>query len=241
MTDHLKINGHSEIFKRPIFVLGLPRSGTSMVAGLITEFGVWAGDTIAGGPENPKGFFENRAIRENLIKPVLKHMGCDPVGVKILPDANKRMKLVFPTKEGNIELCEKLHRMITHQGYDHAQRWMYKDAKLTLLWRSFLADFPGADWVIVRRKKEGFIKSCLNTSFMAHHSSDPKFWENFADAYNLRLDLLQQKASNVHEIHVEKIFEGDLSQLKSVSDTIGIQFNKAKVNKFVDRKHWHHS
>lgn len=235
------INGHSEIFKRPIFVLGLPRSGTSMVAGLVKEFGVWAGTTVQGGPANPKGFFENRPIRENLIKPVLKQMGCDPVGVKKLPDPKKRMKLMFPTKDGSIELKEKLHRMIERQGYDHSQRWMYKDAKLTLLWRSFEAEFPDADWVIVRRNREAFIKSCLNTSFMVHHSSDPKFWENYSDEYNKRLDLLQAKAQNVHEIHVEKIFEGDLTQLKSVSNSIGIQFNKDSVNNFVDRKHWHHS
>lgn len=235
------LNGHAKTFERPIFILGLPRSGTSMVAGLIKEFGVWSGNTVQGGPANPKGFFENRPIRENLIKPVLKHMGCDPVGVQKLPDPRKRVKLAFPTKDGTCGLADKLKMMIEKQGYDGSQRWMYKDAKLTLLWRSFLAEFPDADWVIVRRNQEGFVKSCLNTSFMRHHSLDPKFWENFADEYNLRLDMLRDTASNVHEVEVEKIFNGDLTQLNSVSDSLGIQFSQAKVDGFVDRKHWHHS
>jgi len=236
------MNGHSAIFKRPIFILGAPRSGITMVAGLVKEFGVWTGAAAQVGPAKPKGFVENTGIRDKLIKPILTQLDCDPLGVKKLPAPRRHVKLRFPTKEGEgIGLKEKLHRIVEAQGYDHAQRWMYKDAKLTLLWRSFAAEFPDAEWVIVRRERHSVVKSCLSTPFMSAHSSDPKFWEDFADQYNKRLDMLQAKAANVHEVDAEQIFNGDVTQLKSVSDAIGLQFNLEAIRTGGDRKHWHHS
>ena len=48
----------SRPFSRPIFVVGLPRSGTSLVAGLLEEFGAWTGETVPGTGENPNGFLK---------------------------------------------------------------------------------------------------------------------------------------------------------------------------------------
>ena len=50
----------------PIVVLGYPRSGTSLVAGLIHLHGAWAGECRQADGRNPKGFFENKEINRNL-------------------------------------------------------------------------------------------------------------------------------------------------------------------------------
>lgn len=42
------------------------RSGSSMVAGLFAEHGVWAGDCRRGDSRNPKGYFENKVIQEKM-------------------------------------------------------------------------------------------------------------------------------------------------------------------------------
>jgi len=131
--------------------------------------------------------------------------------------------------------------MVERQGYDHAQRWMYKDVRLALLWRSFVVDFPNADWVIVRRDKNEFIQACLNAPRMAAISDKAKFWNQFFDEYNHRLDMLKNRADFVHEVHFEHIQEGDLSALKTVSDSIGIQFETLNAGTISDRRHWHHS
>lgn len=70
-------------FNSPLFVLGLPRSGTSMIAGAISICGAWTGSTVPGGsPENPKGFFEHTVIREHVTKKILINIECDPLGVR---------------------------------------------------------------------------------------------------------------------------------------------------------------
>jgi len=80
----------------------------------------------------------------------------------------------------------------------------------------FDREFPQAEWIIVRRKREGFVKSCIKTSFMAQHSKDPKFWRNVADEYDLRLDELKKTVSNVYELQTEDILSGDTAALKSM-------------------------
>jgi hypothetical protein len=237
----LILNGYSNVFKRPIFVLGLPNGGTTLIAGLIKEMGVWTGRTLEGPRSDPKDFLENKVIRDKLMKPTLKQMKCDPSGIKTLPNAKRRVNLVFPTKEGNIQLKERLHRIIEGQGYDHGLRWMYKDPRLTMLWRSFAEDFPNAEWIIVRRDKKKFVQSCLASPQMRAHSDSSKFWNRFADEYNQRLDMLSDQAEFVHEVQLESIEEGNLSEMKPISDSIGINFSAFNPTDQTDPKRWRHS
>lgn len=52
----------------PIVVLGTPRSGTSLVSGLLHAHGVWVGTCRPADDINPRGFFENIALRELRLK-----------------------------------------------------------------------------------------------------------------------------------------------------------------------------
>lgn len=45
-----------------IIVTGLPRSGTSIIAGLLHLHGVWGGKYRAANYNNPRGYFENKRI-----------------------------------------------------------------------------------------------------------------------------------------------------------------------------------
>ena len=51
---------------RAIVVLGMHRSGTSSVTGLLERCGVWLGresEMTGASSQNPKGFFERRDLR----------------------------------------------------------------------------------------------------------------------------------------------------------------------------------
>lgn len=52
----------------PIIILAIPRSGSSMVAGLFHSHGIWAGLCRQGNEFNEKGFFENIDIKKVLLK-----------------------------------------------------------------------------------------------------------------------------------------------------------------------------
>lgn len=51
-------------FERPIVIMGASRSGTSLTAGIFAAHGVWTGKCMAADKRNPKGFFENKAMKQ---------------------------------------------------------------------------------------------------------------------------------------------------------------------------------
>ena len=137
-------------FDKPIFVLGLPRSGTSLIAGVLGICGAWLGKTVpGGGSENPRGFFEHIALRENVNKEILRQLGCDPLGVKKLPGLAQIPEIP--------DFRETIHEMLASEGYNDKQYWLLKDAKLTLLWPVYNSTVPNARWIIVRRSAEDIV------------------------------------------------------------------------------------
>ncbi len=228
----LKNDHEKNHFDSPIFVLGLPRSGTSLVAGALKICGAWLGDTVpGGGEENPKGFFENIYLREQINKKILGALQVDPLGVQSLPELNS-----LPPVEGLEELIKK---GLLEDGYDFTQPWLFKDAKLTLLWPLYLKVFPKAHWVIVRREDEHIISSCLNTSFMKKQSIDPKFWKKWIDEYLTRLDALKQSNCTCSEIWAPSIIDGDLTELKKICHTLGLTWDNNALKEFVTPTYWH--
>lgn len=69
----------------PIIVSGHPRSGTSLVCGLLHDAGVWVGDCKPPDHRNPRGYFENAALMRlakrgehvtwEQVEPVLRSQG----------------------------------------------------------------------------------------------------------------------------------------------------------------------
>ncbi len=84
----------------PIVVLGYPRSGTSLTAGLIHLHGAWAGICRAADGRNPKGFYENKEINRILT-------------------SNKNVDV--------IKLKKKIEKIIISQGYTGGS-WVMKHA-----------------------------------------------------------------------------------------------------------------
>jgi len=219
-------------FDSPIFVLGLPRSGTSLVAGALKICGAWLGDTVpGGGEENPKGFFENIYLREQINKKILGALQVDPLGVQTLPALDN-----LPPVEG---LEELIKIGLEADGYDYTKPWLFKDAKLTLLWPIYLKVFPKAHWVIVRREEEHIISSCLNTSFMKKQSIDPEFWIKWTGEYLTRLDTLKQSGCAYSEIWTPSIIDGDLTNLEKLSHALDLTWDSHALKEFITPTYWH--
>lgn len=222
-----------DVFDRPIFVLGLPRSGTSLVAGVLGICNAWMGRTLPGGVENPKGFFEHIILREQVNKKILAQLGCDPLGVTSLPPPG--------AVRGIPGLRDTIYRVISAEGYDGKHPWLLKDAKITLLWPAYLDAFPDARWIIVRREVDDIVKSCLNTPFMNQHSSDPGLWRGWAEEYLLRLEKLKSVCPSSSEIWPQQLVEGELGPLRELVANLGLEWKGSEVNEFIDSSCWHGS
>ena len=119
----------NRLLSRPILITGLARSGTSLVAGLISACGAWSGTTVPGNKENIKGYYEHINLRENVNKALLKKLGCDPLGVRSLPPT------VLPEEE---DFKKIVLEILEHDGYKSKAPWMFKDAlTLALLPKAF--------------------------------------------------------------------------------------------------------
>lgn len=216
----------------PILVLGIPRSGTSLLSGILAACGAWTGTTVTGGgSENPKGFFENTFLREGINKPLLKNLNCDPLGVRKLPELDQ-VPIIAPLRDAILTSVEQ-------QGYDGKSTWLFKDAKLVLLWPAWKAAFPAARWVIVDRDREQIINSCLRTSFMKQHSGDPAFWNHWIDEYLERMQALESTDLWCRHIATEPLIRGDLGEARELAEALGLSWNENAVAEFIEPEYWH--
>jgi hypothetical protein len=220
-----------DYFNTPIFVLGLPRSGTSMIAGSLGICGAWTGSTVPAGPENPKGYFEHTAIREFVTKKILADLGYDPMGVRKLPPIDIQIEV--------LGLAGIIRNILEKDGYKHDKPWLLKDPKLTLVWPVYKKAFPGATWLVVQRDEDGFINSCLRTNFLYRHSQNRNFWKNFAKEYQVRIDALKNSGANVLEISSPDVINGNFGHLGEVVSRLGLTFRENELKKFVLPNYWH--
>ena len=220
-----------KFLNKPILVTGLPRSGTSMITGMLGECGAWTGSTVAASKENIKGFYEHTSLRELVNKRILSQLGCDPLGIRKLPDDD------LPSID---KLKATVLQLIKQDGYQGLTPWMFKEPKLLLLWSAYKESFPDATWIIVRRDKEEVVDSCLRTSFMKQHSTERAFWEELMTEYERRMELLKQSGVKYQEIWAKDIVKPESRDvLKKLVKNLKLQWNERAVNDFYEPTVWH--
>lgn len=212
----------------PILITGCARSGTSMTAGIINACGAFGGRMVGGTRNNPKGFYENKEIRETLIKPYLVLNGADPLGQDPLPDPRKLFQLA--------NLRSKMESIFKFQGYKDGA-WFYKGAKMCLIWPTLNAAFPDAQWVIVRRSDEDIINSCMKTGFMKAYK-DEAGWQSWVDHHKARFEEMKSQCASVQEVWPTKFVEGDTTEIQEVVENLGLTWNDEVVRNFVSPKLW---
>lgn len=216
----------------PIFITGLPRSGTSLVAGCIALSGAWVGDTFGPDAYNKKGTFENIALREKLLKPYLTLMPADPLGIHPLPPRH-----VAPMFAGKM-WREKVLAALARQGY-RGGAWVYKDAKLALCYRQWVDAFPEARWIIVRRERDQIIDSVLGAEPMARRLCfDRSRVEQWHDAYVPHLDF---QALDVWVVQPQDFIKGDFEYLEKMMHEYGLRWQPDIIQRHISRELWHGS
>lgn len=219
-----------QLLNSPILITGCARSGTSIIAGTINFCGAFGGKTTGPTPHNKKGQFENGEIREKVMKSYLRQIGADPLGQNPLPPiSNLPMDPV---------LRRRMLSIIRSQGY-HPERdgqWYYKGAKMCLIWPVFAAAFPTARWVIVRRRKEEIVSSCMRTRFMRKRKS-PQSWAKWVDHHVRRFDEMKEHL-NCTEVWPEKMFQGQFGEIKHTVAWLGLEWKRDVIRDFLEPRLW---
>lgn len=226
--------------KSPILITGAARSGTSMVAGVINICGAFGGRMSGPNHNNQKGMFENSVIRNDIVKPYLRDIGADPMGQYPLPNIS-----TLPIPNNWKQLIEDV---IFDQGYVNGP-WMYKGAKMCLMWPVWNHAFPDAKWIIVRRRTPDIVRSCMKTGFMkafnnSHTqkavkvSSSEEGWLWWVHQHEKRFVEMITEGLNCKIIWPERMLDGDYSQMYDALEWLGLEW-KTEVLEFLDPKLWH--
>lgn len=236
MADRqLALNDHP-----PILITGAARSGTSMVAGLINMCGAFGGDMSGPTRNNARGMFENACIRNQIVKPYLRQQGYDPMGQFPLPDVSH---LPIPA-----DWKDRIRTVLAEEGLTPDARWMYKGAKICLMWPVWAHAFPRAKWVIVRRRSADIADSCCKTNFMrafrrqefrkavgARTERDGWIW--WIRQHEQRFVEMLNEGVDAKIVWPERMVSGDYSQMHELIDWLGLEWTE-QVYQFIDPKLW---
>lgn len=215
----------------PILITGAARSGTSMTAGIIQICGAFGGETSGPNVYNRKGMFENTFIRQNIVKPYLKSIGCDAMGQDPLPNPRQ----VFDVDTIDADGWKKMIEMtMIDQGYTGGP-WYYKGAKMCLTWYLWHLAFPQAKWIIVRRDKDAIIDSCLRTGFMRAYKGR-KGWDQWVQVHESRFNQMRVALAkdSIREVWPVKMIQGDMSEIKKAIEWLGLTWKQGEIESFVD-------
>ena len=223
----------------PILITGCARSGTSMVAGVVNMCGAFGGRMSGPNKNNEKGMFENAAVREHIVKPYLRSLGVDPLGQFPLPDVTT---LSIPAG-----WRQRVEQIFVDEGYLGGV-WMYKGAKMCLIWPVWNYAFPNAKWIVVRRRTGDIVSSCCKTGFMRAFRNaqfqravgakdEREGWLWWVHQHERRFVEMIEAGLNVKVVWPELMVHGDYSQLYETLDWLGLKW-KSEVLTFVDPKLW---
>ncbi len=224
----------------PILITGCARSGTSLVAGIINMCGAFGGKMSGATPNNPKGMYENSKIRNNIVKPYLRDIGVDKMGQYPLPGVTD---LSVPG-----DWRSRVEQVMRDQGYVDGSVF-YKGAKICLTWPVWYYTFPDAKWVIVRRRTDDIVNSCLRTGFMRAFGKkdiqrqvrvDNEYdgWVWWVNQHLKRFQEMADAGLDYKVVWPHKMVYNDYREIMELINWLGLEWNSDVFN-FIDPRLWH--
>ena len=223
-----------EILYEPILITGCARSGLSMTAGVINICGGFSGQTIGPTKYNKQSRYENYAITNNFIKPILLKMKVDQAGQNPLPKSS-----LFKEIERNYveRFRNDIINLMVKEGYEDG-RWFYKDSRMSLMWPLWNKAFPRAKWVLVRRQVDDIISSCMRTGYMRGYKNYAG-WLGWVAEYERRFQEMHDEGLNIHEVWPQRAINGDLTEVQMVINNLRLDWKYNKVKEFISPSSWH--
>lgn len=215
------------------FIAAPPRSGTSMIANLLYQHGVWIGRTIAGDEHNKHGYFENMNM-VNITKQIMKKNGH-----RARADAE-----LFVTWENvdsfrPLRLRERVLDIVRGQ-----KQWLYKDAKLLHLYPLFARAFPKAVWILPIRDSDKILDSISRHKIWRNREAKyegtrEEFWQSLRD-------MISKQKARQGEIMVKSphisVSPDYLIQDKNYAEQFigwcGLNYDRTAYDKVIDKQMW---
>jgi hypothetical protein len=200
---------------QPVFITGVERSGSSLIAKILDISGIFKG--------NISKMYEN----ENIIPYTGKYISHN------LVDGD----LFLKTDHMTIPVNWKLHidTFLKNEGYKDGL-WMLKSSMLAQTWPLWHYAYPNARWLIVRRRTGDVIQSCMKTGFMRTFKEEENLrkidvqderegWKWWVHQYEKKFVEMIEAGVNCKIVWPERMVTGDYQQIYETLEWLGMKWN----------------
>lgn len=202
----------------PIIITGIPRSGTSMIAGIINICGAFMGNT--------NKMMENQELKDRLLIPFMRSIGAEETGQINHPDLSS-LQIPVGFRKNVLDIYKA-------QGWAEEQPLAIKSNLVALTWPIWQYAFPNAKFIIVRRRTGDIVNSCIKTGYMNKHDTK-EGWVEMCRSYQNRFSQMIEEGMNCKVIWPHRMVFGDYSQIWDMLEWLGLEWNTEILN-WVDPK-----
>jgi hypothetical protein len=203
----------------PILVTGVERSGSSIIARIISLCGATIGDVT--------DMYENIRVKY-MLDEFYTTLGVDVKGQFPLPSL-KRQGVPDNWKQ-------KIDGVFCLEQYNKKQPWMFKSSRIGQTWQMWHVAFPDAKWIIVRRRPNDIIESCLKTGYMTAFK-DKAGWLKWVHMHEKIFVSMIEAGVNCKQIWPERMVNGDYQQIIEMIEWVGLVW-EPKIIEVIDPLLW---
>jgi len=206
------------IQQNPILIAGPPRSGTTMIAGLLNHQGVWIGQgrTTHYPGTNPEFVSENQEIK-NILKSQAQQVGY------------KNWSTPLPT-----ECTGSNFKNLLEQIVPEGSSWLIKTSWTLIFSDLFIEAYPEARWVLPKRNLRKVLDSMNRHPGMRRHPNKEK--KAFIRALQARQSIISSQVDKYINIDVEAISKRDSAEIERLFIFLGMTPDWEIINKWIDPK-----
>lgn len=209
----------------PLFIANVPRSGSSLLASILSKAGVWVGGSVPKDAGNPLGYYENRTFVD-INRAMLKTNGFRGACHPPLPQ-----KLKW---ERNLK-AEVYRELPT----DLNIRWLFKDGKLIRTWMLWDEAFPNAKWIFPQRDRKAILDS-MERHPIWKRRGNRRFLRECIDEMSRGQEIIEQyvgvRCVRIDSGSIVDIRESEIAKLAAFT---GLPITPQIVREMVDASHWH--
>lgn len=199
------------IDQRPILIAGPPRSGTTMIAGLLHYHGVWVGNTrVTRYPgTNPPDFGSENIDIKQLMKQEASNQNYS------------NWNCPFPVRPDCdfTELKTKIQKYVPEN-----VKWMVKTSWLLIYYEFWKWAYPKALWIFTKRNTLAIFDSMNRHPGMAKNHSD-KDKLKFIDALKIRQQLIASEVKRSYPVDVKKVSMKNDIEIMNLFEYLSIRVN----------------
>lgn len=201
--------------KKQIIVLGIYRSGTSLITGTLHHLGIDVGrhENLTHPTKNPKGFWECEDCMEVSVK--LRKL----CGDKTVYNVDRGdIHTVIDNESANKIVKEYIDKRNTKDV------WAVKDPKMLPFFELFLKYLDNPYIIFIRRNKDSVIKS-WQTIKPSMANMIPSTYERHLDMMDKYLSLIKGRKIPYLEIDYTEHINDPLSSAQKMADFVGVENN----------------